>query len=359
MSARDRKRQQQGPFAGIYQPAAHLPGDGLALVLAGSAAALTADSETHAAVDQALVPHPQDPDLLLDRFDARLLLDSLRGLDTATSWEPRQPEHWDAASLEPGVTAAELQAERYADLDPAREHLLSEPYYRGVDGAWGASPAVAAAAHTCCSALYAFVLGWLPCERLRLPLTNTRACLALVLTIPLVCFKPGANQQVIGWALPQLAPAACPLLELRKCRNGIQDGSTQQGVLERRVVTSGGSTQRKAVARHKCALQHCYIKAACCAHACCVLGAKIMSCQAIALCHCLAASFPICRYLTVLVLQLAIILQKLPHQLSLAVLPLSVIIWWLACCCCCAIFLPQVVADRSMLCVCGCLSMLL
>lgn len=136
MSARERKRQQQGPFAGIYQPAAQLPGDGLSLVLAGTAVAVTADSDAHAAVEQALVPHPQDADLLLDRFDARLLLDSLRGFDTAASWEPRQPEHWDAASLEPGVTAAELQAERYADLDPAREHLLlSEPYYRGVDGA--------------------------------------------------------------------------------------------------------------------------------------------------------------------------------------------------------------------------------
>jgi hypothetical protein len=169
MSARDSKRQQQGPFAGIYQPAAQLPGDGLSLVLAGSAAALTADSDAHAAVEQALVPHPQDPDLLLDRFDTRLLLDSLRGLDTATSWEPRQPEHWDAASLDPGVTAAELQAERYADLDPAREHLLSEPYYRGVDGAWGTSPPVASAVHACCSALYALVLAWLPCESLRLP----------------------------------------------------------------------------------------------------------------------------------------------------------------------------------------------
>ncbi|WIA30002.1 hypothetical protein OEZ86_000099 [Tetradesmus obliquus] len=140
MSARERKRQQQGPFAGIYQPAAQLPGDGLSLVLAGTAVAVTADSDAHAAVEQALVPHPQDADLLLDRFDARLLLDSLRGFDTAASWEPRQPEHWDAASLEPGVTAAELQAERYADLDPAREHLLlSEPYYRGVDGGFAHS----------------------------------------------------------------------------------------------------------------------------------------------------------------------------------------------------------------------------
>jgi hypothetical protein len=231
MSGRDRKRQQQGPFAGIYQPAAHLPGEGLSLVLAGSAAALTANTDAHAAVEQALVPHPQDADLLLDRFDARLLLDSLRGLDAATSWELRQPEHWDAASLDPGVTAAELQAERYADLDPAREHLLlSEPYYRGVDGACGASPAVARALLACRSALHACVLVWLPGEALCLPLINIILGLALVLTIKLVYVKPGAKQQVICWPLPQLAPAACSLLERRKCGSGTQDGRATQSV---------------------------------------------------------------------------------------------------------------------------------
>jgi hypothetical protein len=172
MSTRERKRQQQGPFAGIYQPAAQLPGDGLSLVLAGTAAAVTADSDAHAAVEQALVAHPQDADLLLDRFDARLLLDSLRGFDTAASWEPRQPEEWDAASLEAGVTAAELQAERYADLDPAREDLLlSEPYYRGVDGACRAGSAVAWVLHACCFAPCGCTLLLLPGDmhvRLRL-----------------------------------------------------------------------------------------------------------------------------------------------------------------------------------------------
>lgn len=149
------KAPAKGPFAGLYQDSLRAAAEGGFVVL-GTACAVIEDSDAHAGIEQCLVQHPQDQLLLLDRFDGRNLLglDDLIAAEAEWCINSKPGEAADLNSLDAGVTLAELNSERYGDLDLSREHLLQEPY--GFAGAWvgGQDGLVAAAVYACKCAVH-------------------------------------------------------------------------------------------------------------------------------------------------------------------------------------------------------------
>jgi hypothetical protein len=89
------------------------------LAVHGIAAELLPDAAAaaFASSDAALVPCDTE---LVDRFDGRLLLDSV------ARWAARGGAAAGAADADVSADASALHAERYHGMDPAREHLLEE-----------------------------------------------------------------------------------------------------------------------------------------------------------------------------------------------------------------------------------------
>lgn len=116
--------RKKAGFAGLHDSAeSQLPGQSLSLYVVGIPAAIY---EVQDALEDALVPHAADPQVHMDRFDARHMLDSLR-------WWDEQP--WLSNPLTSDVdaaTAAELEAERYRDLDYSCESQLESPFAVGI-----------------------------------------------------------------------------------------------------------------------------------------------------------------------------------------------------------------------------------
>lgn len=122
--------QRLGPFAGLQQLLEPTSDD--AFVVRGLRAPIAENTEAHAAIEQCLVPWLGDQGNLMDRYDARMLLDDLSAFDSAAATQNPRSEDTDA-----GATAEELEAERYADLDSSREHVLEgKAAPSAYDGAW-------------------------------------------------------------------------------------------------------------------------------------------------------------------------------------------------------------------------------
>lgn len=115
-----------GPFAGL-QPSGHTDSHGISVQ--GLRMALINSAEAHVAVEGCLVPWMDDESNLMDRYDARMLLDDLSSFDGAAA----QQHEW---AGDDGVTAEELDAERYADLDPIKAQSLSTAAHIGCNGAF-------------------------------------------------------------------------------------------------------------------------------------------------------------------------------------------------------------------------------
>lgn len=107
-----------GPFAGLQHEIESQSNN--VFVIRGSRLLGTEDADAHAAVEQCLVPWMGDEGNLMDRYDARMLLDDLSSFASSV-------RHGNSRSAEAdlGATAEELCNERYADLDPSKEHLLA------------------------------------------------------------------------------------------------------------------------------------------------------------------------------------------------------------------------------------------
>jgi len=113
-------------FAGLHDRyELQLPGQQLSLCVVGIPAVI---HEVQDALEDALVPHAADSQVQMDRFDARHMLDSLRWWDE---------QRWlttplASSDVDAGTTAAELEAERYRDLDYSREYQLESPVAVGI-----------------------------------------------------------------------------------------------------------------------------------------------------------------------------------------------------------------------------------
>lgn len=117
-----------GPFAGLQPQPQSTVEDGFTIKAARIC--ILEDSEGHAVAEQCLVPWMGNADNLMDRYDARMLLEDLDRFETASV-----QCHARVADADAGVTAEELDAERYADLDPYKEHLLDSSKLSAFNGA--------------------------------------------------------------------------------------------------------------------------------------------------------------------------------------------------------------------------------
>lgn len=106
-----------GPFAGLQQFSQQPANNDFTVV--GTRILVLEDKNAHEAVENCLVPWFGDASNLMDRYDARLLLDSLDTLDKYDEQRHARP-----AAAEAEVSAEELDAEGYADLDYSKEHLV-------------------------------------------------------------------------------------------------------------------------------------------------------------------------------------------------------------------------------------------
>lgn len=133
----DRRRGRA--FAGLAQPGVPGSDDEINLTIFAVGCNIHEDDQLAAALADAeqLLPVLGDFDNLTDRFDARLLLES--SLDLAPRRRPPASSAMQHDAGEP--SEAELNAERFRDLDPSKEHLLQGPWQLlGQGGCMGRAP---------------------------------------------------------------------------------------------------------------------------------------------------------------------------------------------------------------------------
>lgn len=125
-----RGQRGKGRFAGLEKNSLG-NSDGPSFLIQGGACTLFDDDSTARAMDAGkhLVPWHGAEDVLVDRYDARLLLDDAVMLDAAKE-KSRTPQPLSGNSDDVESTMEESQLldfERYADLDYSREHELENP----------------------------------------------------------------------------------------------------------------------------------------------------------------------------------------------------------------------------------------
>lgn len=125
-SQRPSAYQQNRPFAGVDNLLQRSDGFGTGLSVFGISATLHADDQTASYYEEGkhLLPWFGQEDIMVDRYDVRLLVDDPHSFDRLT------PNTYKGASSIPDdVDEGELQYERYQDLDYSQEHLLTNPYH--------------------------------------------------------------------------------------------------------------------------------------------------------------------------------------------------------------------------------------